>query len=228
MNNEADPPQKVDENMCPYECCKNEDASENREEVGVCGTEEECEEQGTAALISGLLFCGCCIGGCSAIAFCVHQRNRNSASSGQFGSTWVPPPPMGQAPMGQMTMEQQQVIVPDGVSAGQVMTVLSSTGQQVQVTVPSGCGPGSAMMVQVPVSQPQQFYQPGVAMPPVQSAGGQPMQPAQATIVGQPQVAQATIVAQPVAAVVAPVQGQIVQAQLVQPMETNEPKEHER
>eukprot|EP00434_Breviolum_minutum_P039733 symbB.v1.2.035298.t1/scaffold4717.1/size35950/1 len=72
---------------------------------------------------------------------------------------------------------QFAVLVPNGVSPGQMIQTRTPDGQQVQVTVPAGCPPGSQFMVSyqpapvaaaVPVAAPMQH---AMAMP-VAPAGG--------------------------------------------------------
>ena len=110
---------------------------------------------------------------------------------------------------------QLQVAIPDGITPGQLFTVVTPEGQEMQVQCPADAAPGQTIAIMVPAAepapmpvataqayapQPQQQPQP----PPVQA--GQPMQPMQPAIQQPVPIAQLPVVQVPAAQAVQPMQ----------------------
>ena len=74
--------------------------------------------------------------------------------------------PVGEPPPTNGGMEQVEIVVPDGVLAGQLFSV-DFHGILFEIGCPDGCGPGSAIMVELP--QPDSAALPPPEPPPVPS-----------------------------------------------------------
>lgn len=138
-------PVQVKESDCPHRCCYHPETEYEKKLRERCGTAEECEEQEIPVgfFIFGFACCCCMCWSVVIIHFVGQRQQRREAkdlAEAKYGSTSLPPPPMGQAPKGQLAVPeagqkapkgqapkaqtaQQLGIVPDSVSAGQVAGV---------------------------------------------------------------------------------------------------------